>query len=395
MASLSKASALRQAPQNPPGVTEIDRRLMAAALRLGRSALGRTWPNPAVGTLLVQFDGAGAPIVVGRGVTGEGGRPHAEEIALDAAGDKAKGATAYVSLEPCAHRSRPSVAPCSNRLIEAGVARVLAAVEDPNPHIDGRGFDRLCAHDVAICGAVAEAEGRAAHAGHFKRVREGRPHVALKLAVSADSKIGRPGAGQVAISGAAARRRVHAMRAQFDAILVGVGTVIADDPMLDCRLPGMGQLSPVRLVFDTYARTPPGSAIAKSAYRLPTWVLTAEYGAAERIEALVGSRIERLIAPITVGAREDRINPKAALRLIGERGITRVMVEGGARLAASLIHADLIDEVVVFQSPMKIGPDGIAALDGLCLDTVLATRFRSVSRQKIERDVMTRYVRSE
>lgn len=382
------------APDSPSAVTDLDRRLMAAALRLGRSALGRTWPNPAVGTLLVQFDQEGAPIIVGRGITGEGGRPHAEERALDAAGANAKGATAYVSLEPCVRRSRPRVLPCSNRLIEAGVARVLAAVEDPNPHIEGRGFDLLGEHHVAISGAVAEEAGHLAHAGHFKRVKEGRPHVTLKMAISQDGKIGLPGAGQVAITGAAARRRVHAMRASFDAILVGVGTVMADNPMLDCRLPGMEQLSPVRIVFDTYARMPLESAIAQSAFRLPTWVLTAEYGAAQRVETLIGSRIERLIAPITVGAREDRINPKAALQLIGERGITRLLVEGGARLAASLIQAELVDEVVLFRGAVTIGPKGIAALDGLSLEEVLESRFQKVARERIGRDALTMYRRN-
>lgn len=376
-----------------PPISDLDRRLMAAAIRLGRSALGRTWPNPAVGTLLVQFDDDGCPIVVGSGVTGEGGRPHAEEIAIDAAGDRAKGATAYVSLEPCAHRSRPTVAPCSNRLIEAGVARVLAAIEDPNPHIDGRGFDRLRDHGVEALDNILQDLGEDVHAGHFRRMKDGRPHVALKLAVSRDGKIGRPGASPVQITGEAARRRVHTMRAEFDAILVGVGTVLADDPMLDCRLPGLADRSPVRVVFDTYARTPPESAIAKTAFRLPTWLVTAEYVDPAKLEALVGSRIERLISPITIGAREDRINAKSALQILGERGITRLMVEGGSKLAASLIAANLVDELVLFHAPIILGSDGIPALDHMDLDVVTHQRFRRVSHQKFGEDLMVRYLR--
>ena len=220
-----------------------DRRFMQLALTLGRRGQGRTWPNPAVGAVVVK-DG----VIVGRGWTQPGGRPHAEPEALARAGEAARGATLYVTLEPCSHFGKSP--PCADAIIAAGIARVVSAIEDPNPEVAGQGHARLRAAGIAVDVGLGAAEAARDHAGHFRRIRDKRPHVILKLAVSADDKIGAAGRKPVAITGEAARTRVHLLRAQCDAILVGIGTVLADDPLLTCRLPGMEARSPVRVVLD-------------------------------------------------------------------------------------------------------------------------------------------------
>src|SRR6202451_2716553 len=231
----------------PENHSDHDARFMSLALALGRRGLGNTWPNPAVGAVVVRHDG-GALVIVGRGWTQPGGRPHAEVEALRRAGAAARGATLYVTLEPCSHFGRSP--PCSDAIIAAGIARVVSALEDPNPEVAGQGHARLRAAGITVDVGLGAAEAARDHAGHFRRVRDKRPHVILKLAVSADDKIGAAGRKPIAISGEAARARVHLLRAQCDAILVGIGTVRADDPLLTCRLPGMEARSPVRVVLD-------------------------------------------------------------------------------------------------------------------------------------------------
>ena len=224
-----------------------DQRFMQLALALGRRGLGRTWPNPAVGAVVVK-DG----VIVGRGWTQPGGRPHAEPEALRRAGEAARGATLYVTLEPCSHFGKSP--PCVDAVIAAGIARVVSAIEDPNPEVAGQGHAKLRAAGITVDVGLGAAEAAHDHAGHFRRIRDKRPHVILKLAVSADDKIGAAGHKPVAITGEAAKTRVHLLRAQCDAILVGIGTVLADDPLLTCRLPGMEARSPVRVVLDRALR---------------------------------------------------------------------------------------------------------------------------------------------
>ena len=228
-------------------MASADRRFMALALTLGRRGLGNTWPNPAVGAVIVRRM---ATVIVGRGWTQPGGRPHAETEALRRAGEAARGATLYATLEPCSHHGKTP--PCADAIIAAGIARVVSALEDPNPEVAGAG-PRAAARSRASRSTSGSAPRRRAraHAGHIRRVRDGRPHVMLKLAVSADGKAGSAGRKPAAITGEAARERVHLMRAQNDAILVGIGTVLADDPQLTCRLPGMADRSPVRVVLDS------------------------------------------------------------------------------------------------------------------------------------------------
>src|SRR4249919_1912622 len=261
--------------------SDPDSRFMALALTLGRRGLGNAWPNPAVGAVVVK-DG----VIVGRGWTQPGGRPHAEPEALRRAGEAARGATLYVTLEPCSHVGKSP--PCADAVIAAGIARVVAAIEDPNPLVAGQGHAKLRAAGIAVDVGLNAAEAAHDHAGHFRRIRDNRPHVILKLAVSADDKIGAVGHKPVAITGEAAKTRVHLLRAQCDAILVGIGTVRADDPRLDCRLPGMEARSPVRVVLDRSLRIPGTSRLVHSARETPLWVMAsdlAEAPAAAKIGA--------------------------------------------------------------------------------------------------------------
>ena len=355
-----------------------DARFMDLALTLGRRGLGRTWPNPAVGAVIVK-DG----VIVGRGWTQAGGRPHGETEALRRAGAAARGATLYVTLEPCSHHGKTP--PCADAIIAAGIARVVSALEDPNPKVAGQGHARLRAAGIAVEVGTGAAEARHDHAGHITRIREGRPSVMLKLAVSADGNAGAAGRKPLEITGKAARERVQLLRAQSDAIAVGIGTVLADDPLLTCRLPGMATYSPVRLVFDVKLRTPPASRLVQTAREVPLWVMTAPEASSSAEAALVAQGVTVL----RVASTHGRIDLGAALKLLAERGITRLMVEGGPTLAAAFVSADLVDEAMLFRSPKEVGAEGIDALEGLPL-TALArsTRLASVGRQAIGADML-------
>src|ERR1700688_3451517 len=266
-----------------------DQRFMQLALTLGQRGQGRTWPNPAVGAVAVK-DG----VIVGRRSTQPAGRPHAEPEALARAGEAARGATLYVTLEPCSHFGKSP--PCADAIIATGIARVVSAIEDPNPEVAGQGHARLRAAGITVDIGTGAVEAARDHAGHFRRVRDKRPHVILKLAVSSDDKIAAAGHQPVAISGEAAKARVHLLRAQCDAILVGIGTVLADDPLLTCRLPGMEARSPVRVVLDRSLRIPGTSRLVHSARQTPLWLMTsglAEAPAAVKLGA-AGAQVIRV-----------------------------------------------------------------------------------------------------
>jgi len=359
---------------------------MSLALALGRRGLGNTWPNPAVGAVIVRAE-RDAPVIVGRGWTQPGGRPHAEVEALRRAGDQARDATMYVTLEPCSHHGKTP--PCADAIVAAGVARVVSALEDPNPEVAGSGHARLRAAGIAVEVGLGAAEARRAHAGHIRRMRDGRPHVTLKLAVSADGKVGAAGRRPAAITGEAARARVHRMRAMNDAILVGIGTALADDPVLTCRLPGMEKFSPVRVVLDAQLRLPPGSALATSARATPVWVIAASDAAPDAVRALQAEGVEVLRTPAHAG----RLDLAAVLRLLAERGITRLMVEGGPTVAASFLAADLVDAAALFHSPKTIGPDGIDAIEGMTLD-VLTGRLKLLGREPVGTDSVEFFARA-
>jgi diaminohydroxyphosphoribosylaminopyrimidine deaminase/5-amino-6-(5-phosphoribosylamino)uracil reductase len=351
---------------------------MALALALGRRGLGSTWPNPAVGAVLVRPDD-GQPVIVGRGWTQPGGRPHAETEALRRAGAAARGATLYVTLEPCSHHGKTP--PCADAIVAAGIARVVSALEDPNPEVAGQGHGRLRAAGIVVDVGLGAEAARRDHAGHLRRMRDGRPHVTLKLAVSADHKAGLAGRRPAAITGEASRARVHRLRAMNDAILVGIGTVLADDPQLTCRLPGMEARSPVRVVLDARLRLPVGSASVTSARVTPVWVVAAPDAPAEAERALRELGVEVLRAPAQAG----RLDLAAVLELLAGRGITRLMVEGGPTVAAAFVTADLVDAAALFRSPKTIGPDGVDALEGMRIDAMTA-RLKALGGEPVGED---------
>jgi diaminohydroxyphosphoribosylaminopyrimidine deaminase/5-amino-6-(5-phosphoribosylamino)uracil reductase len=365
-----------------------DRRFMALALTLGRRGLGNTWPNPAVGAVVVK-DG----VLVGRGWTQPGGRPHAEVEALRRAGDAAVGATLYVTLEPCSHFGRSP--PCADAVIAAGIARVVSAIEDPNPEVAGQGHARLRAAGIAVDLGLCRGEAAYAHAGHFRRIRDRRPHVILKLAVSPDDKIGAAGRKPVAVTGEAVRSRVHLLRAQCDAVLVGIGTVLSDDPELTCRLPGLAAQSPVRVVLDRALRLPGTTKLVHSARAHPLWVLTSDLSEAPAAMKLGAAGAHVMRAPVTTSPPPGLDLP-AVLHALADKGITRLLVEGGSKVAASFVAADLVDEVWLFRGARAIGDGGVPALDALPLSAITGSSgLRVRASETFENDTLTVYERIE
>lgn len=340
---------------------------MRVALGLARHSLGRTWPNPAVGTVIVR-DGR----VLGRGATAAGGRPHSETIALDQAverygADAVRGATAYVSLEPCAHHGRTP--PCADALARAGIARVVCPLVDPDPRVAGRGLETLRAAGITVETGLLEAEARRINAGFLSRLERGRPWVTLKLATTLDGRIATRAGESRWITGPAARRRVHLMRATNDAVLVGAGTARADDSMLDVRGIGLGDRRPVRVVADGLLSLHAGSRLARTAREQPVWLLHGPR--ADKSPAGVLTRLGVELVPVEATA-DGTLSIAAALEILAARGITRVLCEGGGRLAASLLSGGLVDQLAVFTAGKAIGGDGIAAVGGFGLDRLSA-----------------------
>jgi len=363
-----------------------DRRLeldaMRAALTLARRGLGTVWPNPAVGCVILN-DGR----VVGRGWTQPGGRPHGETEALRRAGEAARGAVAHVSLEPCCHWGQTP--PCVDALIAAGVRRVVVALEDPDPRVAGQGLRRLRAAGLDVDVGLCAEEAAELNAGFLSRLRLGRPLVTFKLATSLDGRIAIASGESQWITGPPARERAHALRASHDAIMVGTGTVVADDPQLTCRLPGLGHRSPVRVVIDRHLRIPRAARIIADAHRVPTWVLTLRSADPGRRAAFLANGVT-LIDVNDDG--EEQIDLAAALGALGERGITRLLVEGGARLAAAFFRARLVDRLVWVHAPLVIGGDGIPAIAGFDLAALADARaFERLSTETIGDDVLTTF----
>ena len=331
---------------------------MRAALALARRALGRSWPNPAVGCILAK-EGR----VVGRGWTQPGGRPHAETEALSRAGSSARGATAYVTLEPCSHHAQTP--PCADALLEAGVGRAVVAMEDPDPRVSGRGIARLEHGRIPVSLGVGENEAAEINAGFLLRIREKRPLVTLKLAMTLDGRIATRIGESRWITGEAARARAHLLRAQHDAVIVGSGTVLADDPLLNVRLPGLEARSPLRIVLDGRMRLPLTSALVVGARQTPTWLITLEGGERHRRHAYLDCGVVVIDLPASA---DESLNLKGVMRHLADRGLTRVLVEGGARLAAALLREYLVDRLAIFRASSIIGGDGLPAAVGFGLD---------------------------
>lgn len=373
-------------PSDRPSPEQVieDTLWMRQAIRIGGRGLGLVAPNPSVGCVLVR-DGR----LIARGWTQSGGRPHAETVAIARAGSDAKGCTAYVSLEPCAHHGKTP--PCADALIAAGITRVVTAARDPDPRVDGRGLRRLREAGLVVRDGVCHAEAEAGLAGFLGRVLEGRPRVTLKLATTIDSRIATQGGESKWITGPAARRMVHAMRARHDAVLTGIGTVRVDDPMLTCRLPGLEGRSPARVILDSRLSTDENSALARTARDIKTMIITtaAAPGPAEQKLAGLGIEVVRVAAD-PVG----RVAPDAALMALGDRGITSVFVESGGQLAASFLTRDRVDRLVWFRAPMLIGGDGITALESLGIAALAAApRFERLDARPIGEDMVETYRR--
>jgi diaminohydroxyphosphoribosylaminopyrimidine deaminase/5-amino-6-(5-phosphoribosylamino)uracil reductase len=358
-----------------------DERFMRLALTLGRRGLGGTWPNPAVGAVIVK-DG----VILARGCTQAGGRPHAEVEALRRAKKAAQGATMYVTLEPCSHQGKTP--PCADAIIKAGIARVVSALEDPNPDVAGQGHERMRAKGIAVDVGLCGDEARRVHAGHIARVTQNRPRVLLKMAISADGKVGLAGRKPAAITGEIARQRVFQLRAQSDAILVGIGTVLSDNPQLTCRLPGMFERSPVRVVLDAKLRIPLATSVIATVRETPTWVFAARSASAMAEEILQhkGCKVFR------VDDDNGKLDLDGVLRTLAAEGITRLMVEGGPTVAASFVAADLIDEAALLYSEKLIGEGGVAPLEGMALDA-LTSRLHARGSEALGPDTLEHYER--
>lgn len=361
--------------------TDDDRAHMGAALGLAARNLGRVWPNPSVGCVIVK-DGA----VVGRGVTAPGGRPHGEPQALAQAGDAARGATVYVSLEPCNHHGKTP--PCSEALVAAGVARVVVACEDPDPRVSGGGIRRLREAGIQVDVGLMEQEALDLNFGFIARILKGRPGVTLKLATSLDARVATATGHSQWITGPESRARGHLLRANHDAILVGIGTALADDPELTCRLDGLEDRSPVRIVLDSALRLPVTAKLVQGAARIaPTWVVTrsdSDPAVAAALEAL-GVRILRVDAD---GA--GRLPVAGVLTALAGQGITRLLVEGGPTVATSFLKAGLVDRVAWFRAPLLIGGDGLPAVGTLGVDMLnQALRLPSALTQPAGDDLAT------
>jgi diaminohydroxyphosphoribosylaminopyrimidine deaminase/5-amino-6-(5-phosphoribosylamino)uracil reductase len=362
-----------------------DQAHMLAALGLARRGLGDVWPNPSVGCILVK-DGR----VVGRGWTAKGGRPHAETIALARAGNAARGAVAYVTLEPCAHHGQTG--PCADALIAAGIARAVVAVEDPDPRVSGRGITRLRQAGIQVeTGLLAESAAEL-NAGFFSRVCRGRPLVTLKLASSLDGRIATHSGESKWITGPAARAAGHTLRADNDAIMIGSGTALEDNPELTCRLPGLEDRSPLRIVVDGHLRLPLTSRLVATAQRTPAWLVTREGNAAERLAAYADCGVEVIEVPPTADGRIDLV---VAFKELGRRGLTRVLVEGGSRLAATLLYHGLVDRLAWFRAPIVLGGDALPAAVSFGVDHLAdAPRFARLSVAELGDD-MFEYFRKE
>jgi diaminohydroxyphosphoribosylaminopyrimidine deaminase/5-amino-6-(5-phosphoribosylamino)uracil reductase len=375
----TEAAAEPIGSRDQPG---FDLGAMRAALALARRGLGTVWPNPAVGCVIVND-----ARVVGRGWTQPGGRPHGETEALRRAGEAARGASAYVSLEPCCHWGRTP--PCVDALIEAGVRRVVVALEDPDARVAGEGLQRLRDAGLAVETGLCATEASEVNAGFLSLLTLGRPLVTLKLATSLDGRIATASGESQWITGLPARERAHGMRASHDAIMVGPGTVVADNPQLTCRLPGLSHQSPVRVVIDRHLRVPQTARLIAEARRVPTWFLTLRSADPARRAAFLDSGVTLIDVDCDA---EGQIDLAAALAALGDSGITRLLVEGGAKLAAALFRAGLVDRLAWVHAPLLIGGDGIPAIGGFGLAELAdAPGFERVSMESVGADVLTSF----
>lgn len=362
--------------------TTLDHTYMRMALRLAERGLGRVAPNPAVGCLLVN-EGR----IVGRGWTQPGGRPHAEPMALAQAGPLASGATAYVTLEPCAHHG--NTPPCAEALIEAGVARVVAALEDPDKRVNGKGIALLREAGVEVMENVCANEAIYLNAGFILTRTQSRPLVTLKMATSLDGRIATTTGDSKWITGRISRRYSHMLRAQNDAIMIGVGTALVDDPELTCRIHGLEQYSPVRIIADSRLRLPLTSKLVKTAKSAPLWILTIPGNDRDRQQAFEDLGVRIIEVPAEASGLPDM---RIGLKEFAAQGITRILAEGGSHLLATLIKDELADRLMWFRANKIIGGDGIPALQSIGLKHLDdAPEIRLLEERRLGEDLLESY----
>ena len=358
---------------------------MVVALRLARRGLGNVWPNPAVGCVIVKNNH-----IIARGWTQAGGRPHAETHALAQAVSNTDNAVAFVTLEPCCHHGQTS--PCTTALISAKLARVVIACIDPDPRVNGKGIKQLQEAKIAITIGLKQTEAQELNAGFFLRIEQNRPLVTLKLVTSLDGAVATRMGDSHWISGAQTRQWSHGLRMHHDAILIGRGTMMADNPSLTCRLPGLGHRSPVRVILDSRARVPLDQTLIITARQTPTWMIVSQEADPTRCAQLTSMGVH-----VIKVARDDhgRLSPKAILVALAHEGITRLLIEGGPSVASSFLIDDCVDRLVWIHAPIMIGRDGLKAIDILGVSSLAESpRFCYKNRLHIGQDQITLYERS-
>jgi diaminohydroxyphosphoribosylaminopyrimidine deaminase/5-amino-6-(5-phosphoribosylamino)uracil reductase len=349
---------------------------MQHALRLAARALGRAWPNPAVGCVIVK-DGA----IIGTGLTQPGGRPHAETQALQQAGANARDATLYTTLEPCAHHGHTP--PCASAIIDAGVRHVVSATRDPDARVNGQGIAMLQEAGINVTEAIEEKAALALNQGFFLRTTQKRPLIALKIASSLDGNIAMRGGESQWITSEASRSHAHGLRTRYDAILTGIGTVLADDPLFTCRLPGLEHQSPVRIVLDRKLRLTPTHKLVQSVKQAPLWLVTTSGNSG----SIAAQQLSGHGVTILDGGEMNDIAP--TLRLLAEQGLTRVLVEAGMQLSTSLIKADLVDEAWWYQAATLMGHDAMPAVGELNLANLSkALRLKLLETRQLGTDLL-------
>ncbi len=358
---------------------------MRAALAMARRGLGTTWPNPSVGCVIVKHGR-----VVGRAVTAPGGRPHAEPLALAMAGEQARGATAYVTLEPCCHWGRTP--PCTDALIAAGIARVVIACVDPDKRVDRQGIAQLRQAGIAVEEGLLADEARETLAGFIQRTTMGRPLVTLKLATTLDGRIATHGGESQWITGSPARRIGHALRGQNDAVMVGVGTVLADNPELTCRIPGFRATPVVRIVADSHLRTPLTASLVRTAAQTPTWFMIRDGTDPDRKRAVVACGATL----IPLAGASSGVDLTQGMHALGEAGITRLLVEGGGQVAAALLRANLVDRIAWFHAPAVMGGDGWPGVQAFGVEKLAQMpRFTRHRVSLLGDDMLSEYTRHD
>jgi diaminohydroxyphosphoribosylaminopyrimidine deaminase/5-amino-6-(5-phosphoribosylamino)uracil reductase len=364
-----------------------DVKIMSAANALAMRGLGDVGQNPTVGCIITNSTESGASVVIGRGRTGTGGRPHAEAVALRQAGASAVGASAYVTLEPCAHHGETP--PCADALVDAGISRAVIAMEDPDPRVAGKGLSQLRDAGIEVVCGVGEAAAAEINAGFVSRIKNSRPLVTFKTATTLDGRIAAQNGASKWITGASARRAGHIARAQHDAIIVGASTATIDDPSLTCRIQGLETRSPVRVVADGRLRLPLTAQIVRTANQTPTWIFALKGVEKARRRAFEDCGVTLL----EIGADEDGLlDMRVALEELAKRGVNRLLVEGGGRLASSLFQAQLVDRILWFRAPSIMGGDGVAAVASIgASDPNRTPRFDLLSSRAVGRDIMETY----